>query len=325
MTMTCDDVLEVASSGEKGFDGRPDLLEHLSGCARCRDEAPAILATARAIRGLSTSAFTGHPSSDRIVAIAMGPGAPGLEVERGVAEHVEGCATCTAEVREVRRAEQKRLSPSRSPRPDLGALVGSPGRALAHLTRRPFPAGVALVTSLGVLILAYPAFLGLRVLPRVEGKMGDLELRTRQLEAESRDLTASLAQANEALTRLGRWSGPLRLFTLTSPVRGQSEEQSISVDPAAPHVLVSLRPILTGPLSEPDVYRFLILDTTGREAWASELTAGEMRREMKASGALVFPIASTLLPPGRYELRVLPKGRPREPILQIPFEVTPPG
>jgi hypothetical protein len=176
-----------------------------------------------------------------------------------------------------------------------------------------------------VLILAYPAFLGLRVLPRVEGQMGDLELRTRQLEAESRDQAASLAHANEALARLGRWSGPLRLFTLTSPVRGQSVQQTISVDPAAPYVLVSLRPILAGPSSDPDVYRFLILDTTGRDAWKSELTAGEIRRQMRVSGALVFPVVSTLLPPGRYELRVQPQARPGEPILQIPFEVTPAG
>src|SRR5262245_12644190 len=128
MILTCDDVLEGASSGEKGFDERPGVLEHLKGCARCREEALAILATARAIRGGPPSAFAGHASSDLIVAIAMGPGAPGLEVDRGVAEHVESCATCTAEVREVRQAEQRRTGPSRSPSPDPGALRTAPGR-----------------------------------------------------------------------------------------------------------------------------------------------------------------------------------------------------
>jgi hypothetical protein len=319
----CDDILELVTSGEKDVEVRPEFIEHLKGCARCRDEAPALLAAARAIRAAPVEALAGHPASDQIVALAMDPEAAALEVNRRVAEHVTGCATCTAELQEVRRAEQKRTSLRRRGRPALRALISALRSALPDLTYGARPARVALVTSLGLLLLAYPAFLGLHQFPRVKEQMGDLELRTKQLEAQIRDLSISLAQANQAAIRLSHWSGPLRLFALTSPVRGQTATQTISVDPAEPYVLVSVRPILAEPSAEPDVYRIIVVGTDGRVVWSTELTVQQMRRQMRASGALILPIASSVLAPGKYELRVLPAKHPQEPILQIPFEIVP--
>ncbi len=243
MTVICDDILELVSSGEQGVENRPEFIDHLRGCARCRDEAPALLAAARAIRAAPAAALVGHPATDQIVALALDPDAAALDVNRSAAEHVTGCATCTAEVQEVRRAEQKRTL-QRHTRPGLGALISALGGVLPDLTHGPFPVRVALASTLGLLVLAYPAYVGLRDFPRVKGQMGDIELRTRQLAAEVRDLSTSLAQANQTLTRLSHWSGPLRLFALTSPVRGQALKQTINVDPAEPYVLVSVRPIL---------------------------------------------------------------------------------
>ncbi len=320
--MICNDILELVTSAEKDVEGRPEFIEHLKGCAQCRDEAPALLAAARAIRAAPVEALAGHPASDQIVALAMDPEAAALDVNRRVAEHVTGCATCSAELQEVRRAEHDRLSHKRA-RPGPAALISALRSVLQNLTYGPFPARVALVTSLGLVLLAYPAFLGLRQLPRVKGQMEDLELRTKQLEAQIRDLSTSLAQANQAATRLSHWSGPLRLFALTSPVRGQTATQTISVDPAEPYVLVSVRPILAEPSAESDVYRFIIEGTDGRVEWSTELTVEQMRRQMRASGALIFPIPSPLLAPGKHELRVLPVKNPQEPILQISFEIVP--
>jgi hypothetical protein len=168
---------------------------------------------------------------------------------------------------------------------------------------------VALFASLGVLVLAYPAFRGLRDLPLVERQMLDLERRTRQTDGQPRS----------------RWSGPVRLQALTSPLRGQAPQLILSVDPAEPYVLVSVRPILTEPWSEPDVHRFIIQGAGGQEAWSSEVTVGEMLQRMRSGGSLIFPIPSALLAPGRYELKVVPEKHPWEPILQIPFEVVPAG
>src|SRR5262245_38802747 len=119
MTLTCDEILELLSAGEAGIESRPEYMNHLRGCARCRQEAPALLSAVRAIRSAPAEAIAGHPASDQIVALAMDPDAAALEVNRSAAEHVSGCATCAAEIQEVRRAEQRRMSPTHA-RPRLG-------------------------------------------------------------------------------------------------------------------------------------------------------------------------------------------------------------
>src|SRR5262245_20030902 len=113
--MICDVILELVMSGERDAEGRPEFVEHLKGCARCRDEAPVLLAAARVIRATPVEALAGHPASELIVALAMDSGGDGGEIDRRMAEHVSGCATCTAELQEVRRAEQRRMEhdPSR--------------------------------------------------------------------------------------------------------------------------------------------------------------------------------------------------------------------
>lgn len=320
--MNCDDVLELVSAGGPDVDGRPEFVEHLKGCPRCRDEAPALLAAARAIRAAPAGALAGHPASEQIVALAIDPEAAALAVNHGLVEHVTGCATCSAELQEVRRAEQKRLSDTQR-RPGLVTLIGALGNALRVPTHGPVPARIALVTSIGILILAYPAYLGLRQLPRVKAQMGDLELHTRQLEGQINDLSTSLSQARQDSARLSRWSGPLRIFALTSPLRGQGMAPSIDVDPAEPYVLVSVRPVLAEPSSLSGVYRTVIVDANSREIWSIEMTVEEIRTQMRHSGALIFPIPSSLLRPGKHELRVLSQKGSQEPILQIPFEVVP--
>src|SRR5262249_23942646 len=107
--MICDVILELIMSGERDVEGRQEFVEHLKGCARCRDEAPVLLAAARAIRVTPVEALAGHPASELIVTLAMDSGGTGGDVDRWVSEHVSGCATCTAELQEVRRAEQRRM------------------------------------------------------------------------------------------------------------------------------------------------------------------------------------------------------------------------
>lgn len=322
--MNCDDILELVSSGEQDVDSRPELIEHLKGCARCRDEAPALLAAVRTIRAAPAEALAGHSASEQIVALALDPDAASLDVNRDLVEHVTGCATCSAELQEVRRAEQKRMSHP-EPRPGLETLINALGSTLRDLTQGPVLARIALVSSLGVLVLVYPAFLGLRQLPRVKGRVGELEMRTRQLEGQIRDLSTSLSRANQESARLSDWKRPVRLFALTSPLRGQTMTPLIGIDPAEPYVLVSVRPVLAEPSALSDVYRVVIVDAGSRVIWSAELTVEGIQRQMRQSGALIFPVPSNLLAPGKHELRVLPQKDPEEPILQIPFEVVPAG
>lgn|GEM_PF-2717036 len=317
--MNCDDLLELASSGDQDVEGLPEYLDHLDACARCRDEAPALLAAARAIRAAPPSVFAGHPASEQIVMLALNPEDASLDVHRQVAEHVSHCPTCAAELAEVRRAEQKRVS-RRSERPALGELIHALGRTWPDLTRGRLPAAIALAASLAVVLLAYPAFLGLRDLPLIKGQLQALEMRAAQLEAQTRDLSDSLAKANKAPSR-DRWSGPLRLFALTSPLRGETVTRSVRLDPAAPYVLIGVRPILPEESSQSDVYRIVIVGPDGREVWHSQLRVEEIRRLMRDSGALIFPIPSDVIPTGKYDLRVLPEKSPRALILEIPFQI----
>jgi hypothetical protein len=314
----CDDILELVRSGEKDVERRPEFIEHLQACARCREEAMALLAAARAIRAAPEGALAGHPSSDQIVTLALDPDAAALDINRPLAVHVAGCATCKAELDEVRRAEQSRLSQAH-PRPGLGAL-SSFLRVVSNLTHAHVPAAIALVTGLGLVLLVYPAYLGLRHLPLVKGQLGDLDRRARQLETEVRELSASLAQANRAVSRPTHWSGPLRLLSLTSPLRGQTPEPTFGLEATEPFILISMRPILDESATDSDLYRIILAGQANGVAWSAELTAGEIRRQMRSSGALFFSVPSSLLVPGRHELRVLSVKNPRVPILQIPFE-----
>ncbi|HEU5179501.1 MAG TPA: hypothetical protein VFW45_01815 [Candidatus Polarisedimenticolia bacterium] len=317
MTRTCDDILERAAAGDASVESLPEFIEHLKICARCGREAPVLLAAVRAIRAAPAAALEGHPPSDQIVALALAPEAGMLEVDPGAAEHVAACAICAAEVKEVRRAEEVR-SRLRAPAPlGLGRVLGN----LANLPSGPVMRRLAWVAGLGILVLAYPAYLGLRRVPQLRGEVEQLDTRTRQLEAEVRDLSSSLARAIQAADLLTHWSGPVPLIALSSPVRGQATRQTLKLDPTAPYILVSVRPILSDPSDERDIYRVLILRGDGQAVWNSQITAGEMRRTMRSSGALIFPVPSTLLAPGGHELRVLPEKRPQEPILQIPFEI----
>src|SRR5262245_34577619 len=253
--MSCDDIFEMISSGEKDVERRPEFIEHLKSCNRCSDEAPALLAAARAIRAAPVDALAGHLTSDEIVTLAIDPEAAALDIHRRATVHLAVCPTCAADLNEVRRAEERRVS-GESPRQGWGTLM--------DVLKLRVPASVAMATGLVVLLLAYPAYLGLRGLPRTRAQMAALELRARQLEEQLLGVSASLAQAIEASSRLSRWQGPVRLFALTSPVRGETSIQSISLDPEEPYVLVSLRPILEEPSAEGDVHRFIIQDKDGR-------------------------------------------------------------
>jgi len=316
----CDDILELAASGDQGIENRPEFLAHLKACAHCRDEAPGMLSAARTIRSVPAPALTGHLTPDQIVALALDSVPAAETADRRLAQHITGCATCAAEVREVQRAEEARSSIV-SGRSGLASRIRHVLASLTSTASQGMPARLALAAGLAVLLLAYPAFLGMRRLPRLQGEMSDLASRTRQLETQVRDLSAALATANQTAARLSGWSKPLRLFGLTSPVRGQRTLPSIRVDAAVPYVLLSVRPLVVDPTGDAEVYRVVLLDSEDREVWRSELSVGEMREQMKSSGALILPIAPALLTPGRHALRVFPRDAPRQLILEVPFEV----
>src|SRR5262245_13984457 len=141
--MSCDEFVEMISSGEKDVERRPEFVEHLKSCDRCRDEAPALLAAARAIRAAPMEALAGHLTSDQIVTLAIESEAGALDIHRRATEHLAVCPTCKAELLEVRRAEEKRMSRER-PRRVLWALMDA---LRLGLTSR-IPAGVALATGL---------------------------------------------------------------------------------------------------------------------------------------------------------------------------------
>ena len=149
----CDDILELAASGDQGIENRPEFLAHLKACAHCRDEAPGMLSAARTIRSVPAPALTGHLTPDQIVALALDSVPAAETADRRLAQHVTGCATCAAEVREVQRAEEARSSIV-SGRSGLASRIRHVLASLTSTASQGMPARLALAAGLAVLLLA---------------------------------------------------------------------------------------------------------------------------------------------------------------------------
>lgn len=179
--------------------GRADAVEsHTRECAACRDALELHRRIAAEVSSHRGALFEDHVAPTLLVEFALDPAAlPNSERAR-VAAHVGACPTCRREAAAVRKAE---------------ADATSPWRALAGVLRGgALPAPIpALVPAMMVILLAYPAYLGVVRLPQVVRECDLAHERLAQLGGTGAGSS-------------GAWAGgPVSALNLAPPARGDDE------------------------------------------------------------------------------------------------------
>ena len=287
------------------------LTSHIASCETCRELTGTleILSPTGAPAGAAV-----HPESDEIVAYASGPSGLGVDALTCIAAHLKGCETCRSEVDTVRRA-------------DAAALRGDPilaGRTLlgAAGARRSWNAAV-LAAAAVVLILGYPAYLGLRRYSETVRAARSGEAREREVGEENRrlrDRIADVEAGRAKKTEPASAFGPVVLNFLKSPLRGTSPAiPSFKVAGRSLPIALDLDPrtIARGP----ERYRFEVV--SGSEVrWSIELAGTEVRDYLDSpQGAVILAIPADALGSGAYLFRVVSAGGAGRPIFSAPFKV----
>ena len=307
--MTCEEARARAASGASGAESRSDLAAHLQACAGCRAEVPDLLAAARRISDGLSGLLSEHPGPDRIVGLALDPGAGGAADTR-IRAHLALCDDCTAEVDAVRRAEEVRQR----------TVAGGwsrwrpPGRRAALRT-------ALAVSALGVVVLIYPAYLGAVRLPAWREHARRLSDSHRRLEEETGVLRSALLSAEESLRRGGSWSGLARMQSLPGPRRSAEAVPTLTLRAEEPLLLVAMPLPGRSALHSGTKADVEILGEDGHPAWSRTYEGAELRAADDFPLELFLIIPRAAVPPGAYKLRVVQNvaGEPREPLLEIAF------
>jgi hypothetical protein len=118
------------------------------------------------------------------------------------------------------------------------------------------------------------------------------------------------------------WAGAAALPLVTSALRDEHAAVTrIPVDPARPVVPIAVAPVLPAAGGTETVYILAIRDSAGSATWTIELEAARVRELIEASGALILLVPASAVPPGRYELSVVPSAPGADALLRAPIEI----
>jgi hypothetical protein len=298
---------------------RSVVAGHRATCEECRALSEAYGVIAAALKpseppaNARAAAERAHPESVRIIAYAVDPESLEPGASAAIAAHLSACQDCSREAEATRGAHEATRA---KVFPFPGNLIrGTFGAGRANLR-----AGLA--AAVVVILLAYPAFLGLGRLPRIEEEVEALRAARGAAERQIQELKSSLDDASERLRREPAWAGPVDLHVLEEPARGSGGIRSLRVAADQPFLLLSLLPPVPGRLPGDVVFRFAISDADDRIAWSADLAVSKIRRRLEYSGVLTFSIPTAGLPPGRYTMRVARAGgHGEDTVFQAAFEV----
>lgn len=286
---------------------REDVAAHASSCPDCQAFLESYQVLAEGFR-------SEHPSVEELVDLALGRGTSVGASRAALATHLDTCASCAGEVEAVRRvqAEAGRRRP----------LLAIPGgwQSEAPL-RSALPA--ALAAGIALLILAYPAFLGVSELPRVRDESKALRAREQAAEGRIRELSQSLESSEKERRRVAAWSGTISVPLIAAPVRsGDAEPVTVTVARGQPFVCLAADPGLPDQKARLGNYGVEIVKPDGGTVWSIDLEPSEVGRQLRQTGSLAFLIPAEMLPSGKYRLRIIPGGSPAgRPALDVPFVV----
>jgi hypothetical protein len=263
-------LIEELLHGRLSGKTRQDVLSHVRSCEECRSlsETYSVLSEAW------DDGDREHPSSEVIVEYAVGEDALDDDTRSRVAAHLLECDSCAREVDETDRAEaalsREAATPADRP-PEARDRIGLLAPAIA--------AGIVL------LLLAYPAYLGLFEMPGIKGRLSALESGTVQQTTPD-------------------WSGPVRRVILQSPLRGdETDLPAADLGSGAPYVSLEVVPGMLEEYAGARFVRFEIRDSSGRRHWSWECSETELR-SITEEGVIRFLVPTADLPTGRLKLLV---------------------
>ena len=211
-------------------------------------------------------------------------------------DHLAGCHACSRRVNALvdglRRLEQ-----------DAAREPEAAGRAWIPAWGAPAVLAAAVV----VLLLGYPAFLGLRRLPRLEQERGELERRNVETRAQyERALSDQETRTRTEIEE--KWQASLfgalnEVHHLSRPVRGGASGDVLTLrgDEMLVILGVELEP---ADVTDGAMYRFDIQRPGGEQVWSAELSGRQVKGSLRSVGEILLPVPAEQLPAGNYEMRV---------------------
>jgi hypothetical protein len=266
---------------------RNEVLTHVTSCEECRSlsETYGLLSEALCDHGGE------HPSADEIVKYAFAEDQLTTEERDRIAEHVLGCDLCASELETTNQAEAELVADS-SPAQDEIATSFDRRSMLA----------AAVAAAVVLVVLAYPAYLGLFEVPRIDNRLA-------VLEAERLGREASV------------WSGPLDLNIFQAPLREAGDEiVAVHLAQDQPQALLAVDPGLLEEYAGAGTVFVDLRDASGRSTWSWELTENQVMNT--ANGLVTLLVPAEVLASGDWTMSVSRGAGRAEPVFDAPFRVT---
>jgi hypothetical protein len=231
-------------------------------------------------------------------------------------EHYFRCAACLETIR-IRQALPAVLETTPAP-----GSTRSRWRPAFFRSDR-IRGGLAVAATIALVLLAYPAFLGLRRLPRAADEARTLADENARLRAELERTRDTFERQLADLRESSEWTGAVPLVILGRRFRGGVEaDETLALRPGQPHAPLALVPVVPDRAADADPFRFELSLKDGRVVWALDMHASEIRRAVRGTTVVTFLVPAALLPPGAHELRLRELQPPdAEPLLEIRFRV----
>jgi len=288
----------------------PGWAAHLATCGECRALAVAYDTVSAALHRRRLEPGGTHPTSTEIVSYALAGGLAQGSMPERVEAHLRECSACEELVAATRGA-------------DRAASAGSWLRPLTSVA----PGTRALLAAAALLVvLVYPAYLGIVRLPRLSRQAEEARAIEAAARREAADLRSSLDKAIAERASAMAWSGPVDLTVLESTARGVGEANVLRLRPGQPFFLVGVLAPLSAAARPAETWRFAIGPPRQAPLWTEDLPVAQVREKARTSGVVTFAIPAALLPPGDYRLVVTAPSRAADsrPLLEVSFAVAPP-
>jgi hypothetical protein len=208
-----------------------------------------------------------------------------------VSAHVRECAACSEDVEATRHAVDVA---DRKPAIDASSQWRSQHRLATVLA------------CLVVVLLGYPAYLGLRTTPRLHEEIQALRIEQGSLREHIAELDRSLGEARRELDKTTGWSGAVDYVLLLGRERGTAPVARLRIRSGQPFAAIAIQPS-TPPGEASRACRVEIAAEGGSIAWSWQTTGGDLRRRMQASETVLLQVPASSLSAGFYTLRVVPE------------------
>jgi hypothetical protein len=128
------------------------------------------------------------------------------------------------------------------------------------------------------------------------------------------------SQPEEIPALTAPWTGSAALLTLEAPLRGAAPAAQIFVQTQQPYLPLVVSPEIPESALSGNLFHFAIADVNaGTTVWSLELTAEDLRTQIRTSGVVTFLVPTGSMAAGLHDFSMQDDGGAS--LLQIPFEV----